>query len=318
MAQYPYSILARSEDFQAMVDDMLYRSGIQEEKIRNVIRLPNSQNKRMEVYQEFAKCFVPQSIDQKNNYELYEFMGDSAVNKATISYLFRKLYPRLTRKGSLGAVGYMDKIKSVYVSTPFLKSMCEHLGFDEYLHRIIYDPAFSFQLSKMTEDKEKENVVEAFFGCMEVQLDQYVGMYSGYGFVSNLIIDILENINIDYNPASLWSNVVLLKETNDKINSHNNVIIQANNGLRGILPNYNVIEQTQGMQMFYVVEKRSRARNEIWNEPGLKLAKQADKRKIQEELAGRTLELLRKDPVYRGLIQEAPTAESLGIEDLVK
>jgi len=330
--QPPFKLLSEDKEFQAMIKDMLYRSGIPDEKIKNVIRDQQHQV-RQNVYDEFAKCFVPEKVDKKNNYELYEFMGDSSVNKATISYLFRKLHPLLSAKGSLSAVGYMDKIKSAYVSKQFLQSMCEHLGFDEFLYRIIHNPRYAGLLTNLKEEDEKENVVEAFFGCMEIQLDRYVGIYSGYGFISNLIIDILESMDINYDPSVLWQHVILLKETNDAIKKFNNELITSNGGNNNAtLPIYVISEQNNyqaGSSSYFVIMKQQLdynmpgqnkkvIRSDVWNIPELRLAKQAGAKKIEEELARRTLVLLSQDPKYNGMIKVAPTAESLGIEKLVK
>jgi len=327
----PFKLLSENQEFQDMIKDMLYRSGIPDEKIRNVIR--DQQNQvRQNVYDEFAKCFVPEKVDKKNNYELYEFMGDSSVNKATISYLFRKLHPLLSAKGSLSAVGYMDKIKSAYVSKQFLQSMCEHLGFDEFLYRIIHNPRYAGLLTNLKEEDEKENVVEAFFGCMEIQLDRYVGIYSGYGFISNLIIDILESMDINYEPSVLWQQVILLKETNDAIKKYNNELITSGGNNSLTLPIYVISEQNNyqaGSTSYFVIMKqyldynmpgqnKKVIRSEVWNIPELRLAKQAGAKKIEEELARRTLVLLSKDSTYNGMVKVAPTAESLGIEKLVK
>ena len=321
----PFKLLSENPDFQAMIKDMLYRSGIPDEKIRNVIRDQENQV-RQNVYDEFAKCFVPEKVDKKNNYELYEFMGDSAVNKATISYLFRKLHPLLSAKGSASAVGYMDKIKSVYVSKQFLQSMCDHLGFDEFLYAIIHNPKYEHLLTQMKEVDEKENVVEAFFGCMEIQLDRYVGIYSGYGFISNLIIDILESMDINYDPSVLWSNVVLLKESNDSIKSYNTSLVTSNNGNNSIaLPiftisekNSNLIILQQYLDYTMAGPNKRVIRFVEWSDPRLQLAKYQGGKKIEEELAKRTLELLRLDGRFKNFIKQAPSAESLGIERLVK
>jgi hypothetical protein len=178
----------------------------------------------------------------------------------------------------------------------------------------------------MKEVDEKENVVEAFFGCMEIQLDRYVGIYSGYGFISNLIIDILESMDINYDPSVLWSNVVLLKESNDSIKSYNTSLVTANNGNNSMaLPifvisekNSNLIILQQYLDYTMPGPNKRVIRTVEWPDPRLQLAKYQGGKKIEEELAKRTLELLRLDVKFKKFIKEAPSAESLGIERLVK
>ena len=294
--------LAERPDFQALVSDMLERSGLSEQDVSSLLRTPQGAL-RMDIFGEFAKCFVPQFVDPSDNYELYEFMGDSAVNKATISYLYRKLSKRLASSRNRQALGYLDKIKSTCVSTPFLADICTQLGFDKFLDWVISHNQGGYDSKK--EKNYREDIVEAFFGCMEVHIDTLY-MYRGYCFVSNIIVDILENIHINYHPNRIWTPWILLKETNDSICS-------AAKQTGAKLYTYTVNKYLDGYAI-YTTLCNSASRPS----PELTLCTSSDSKAVAEDaLAKIALEYLSTIREYRHLVKHPPTPAELGIADLV-
>jgi len=294
--------LAARPDFQLFVFDLLSRTGLSEKDVATVAG--TSRQPVMRVIEEFAKCFVPKFVDPVDNYELYEFMGDSAVNKATISYLYRKLSKRLADGRSPAALGYLDKIKSACVSTPFLANICTQIGFDEFLDWVIQKNQGMYDAKK--EKNYREDVVEAFFGCMEVHIDTLY-MYRGYCFVSNILVDILDNIHINYDPRSIWTAPILLKETNDAIRAASNRD-----------PNAKLYEFVVWRPGTVSLIGRRRADQPKSAIERLDWGSSSDtKADAEKELSEIILTRLRADRQYERLVRHPPTAAQLGIQDLL-
>jgi len=300
-----YENLAKDEDFQLCMRDMVERTGITEEGLRDMF--VSEGRPRMEVYQEFAKCFVPKSVDPIHNYELYEIAGDYALNKSTFGYLFRILFPLLSAKGSPQALSYMDVVKAYYISKKFYSQLPIQLGLTEFLHRVCYDneAIARFLTSKKIEDLYEDSM-EAFIGCLELQIDRYVGMHRGYVFVANFVFDLLESMNLNFHPSFFWESARLLKETNDMITAHNRNTAQK-------LPQYTIgnIGRDFVVKVFIPDQKDFISRD---FEP----MSIGDKKAAEAHFAPLVLEKLRKDSRYQLLIKRGPTPEELGIESLFR
>jgi dsRNA-specific ribonuclease len=302
-----YENLARDADFQLCMRDMVERTGVTDENLRDMF--VSDGRPRMEVYTEFAKCFVPKSVDPINNYELYEIAGDYALNKSTFGYLFRILFPLLSAKGSPQALSYMDAVKAFYVSTKFYSQLPAQLGLTEFLHRVCYDnqaiDRFLSANNKKIEDLY-EDLMEAFIGCLELQIDRYIGMHRGYVFVANFVFDLLESMNLNFQPSFFWESARLLKETNDSINSYNKSSAQK-------LPRYTI--DSIAKNMFAVKVSIPGDRETISQSFG---QINGDRKTAETYFAPLIIEQLSRDPRYRGLVKRAPTPEELGIESLFK
>lgn len=286
-----YQRLSSQEDFKLCINDMLERTGIPQDS------LDDMQNQ--EVYDEFAKCFVPYAIDKINNYELYEIVGDSTLNKCMISYLSNILFPLIRSKDSSKSVGYMAVLKSYYVSKHFYAPLSEQLGFDEFVKRVCLfneasiDAYFSGK-SKGYKDLY-EDAIEAFIGCLETQIDRYVGMHRGYVYVANFIYDLLSNVEIDFSPDKLLPKVSILKEANDRIRQKG-------------LTNYNVIYKN----------------GEAYSQPAIQdvnrrtITVRGEKKMAEEEMSSIVIDYLNSLQEYKGMVKGAPTPEELGIASLIR
>jgi len=298
-----YLRLAARTDFRRAVEDMLERTGLPDESVRSI--LYKGGRMKEEVVNEFAKCFVPKVVDPVHNYELYEFLGDTFVNSATISYLGRTLFRRLTDSKSPDAVGYLDKLKSSCVSTPFLANISVQIGFAPVLMWIFSESGAPFDSTK--EKNYQEDIVEAFFGCLVMHIDN-LEMGRGYYFASNMMTDLLDNIHIDYNPWSVWTPPILLKQTNDAISKRNR---------EGGRLNLFEIEKRGGgfaaIEMTGEPEKFSRKFVKVRHGP-----LQGPEKQVKTDLARAMLEDLQRDPKYKDLVDAPPSAESLGIADLIR
>lgn len=167
----------------------------------------------------FNNAFSSASIDQKNNYEFYEQLGDSTVNKFIVSYMYSR-FPQL--KSSNG-VNVVARLKIKYGSKGQLYQIADKLGFWEFI-------------SAHSEERIKrkksllEDVFEAFFGCLEDVVNETIfnlkgDYYFGVGFdVScTLLRYIFDDIEIKIDYESLVDAKTRLKELFDE---HKSMLIQ--------------------------------------------------------------------------------------------
>jgi hypothetical protein len=315
-----YKRLAKDQEFQLVIRDMAERSGLPEQSLDKLFKRPDGQI-NMEVYEEFAKTFVPQALDPMNNYEMYEMMGDAGINKATVSYLFRVLHPLLSKKNHPESVSYLNNIKAYYVSTKAYADMFIQIGFLDVFMKLFdsREAANAYlqgeNISKKKDKNIYEDIMEAFCGCMELMIDRYVGMFKGFLYVNNFIIDILNNIGIQYDPNFYWTPFQIAKETNDKITAYNS---RMNTNLPTF--EYGTDDKT-GKYAVLAVTKDQYGRPSKSVFENIRSGTSSSGGKLDDdtrnELARLLLNNLEQKKDYRDLIRKLPTAEDLGIESLI-
>lgn len=305
-----YQVLAEQKDFQECVVDIVTRTGAPEEDMKKMFE-------EKDTYQEFAKCFVPFALDSVNNYELYEFVGDQSLNKATFNYIFRVLRSRIENKDKSIVIGYIDALKAHYVSKKFYSDLAVNIGFTEFLHRVCFQQEAAFDALKERKPKKLislyEDVMEAFIGCLELTLDRFVGMHRGYAYVANFVYDLLSNVYIDFHPRSHWNHLRLLKETNDKIDSYNR---NSPPGMR--LRYYKIHQADKKSSRIIAISTTQKDREEgMQVVPGIWGNKVQDSTEGENRLAGQVLDYLRTIPAYSSVLATYPSPVALGVQDLI-
>jgi len=109
----------------------------------------------------FSKVFTHKSIDEENNYEYYEFIGDLTINKIIGIYLTRR-FPQLR---CTAGVRVLTRLKINLVSKKVLAVWAESLGFWPFISAT----------REFRETKKKpmmEDVLEAIMGLLEQQIDE--------------------------------------------------------------------------------------------------------------------------------------------------
>ncbi len=306
-----YQALANDDDFQQCVRDIVSRTGAPEKEVKEMFD-------EKETFQEFAKCFIPLALDSFHNYELYEFVGDQTLNKATLNYIFRVLKTRLENSDKKIVIGYIDALKAHCVSKKFYSRLALDIGFSEFVHRVCFgnEDAFSSIKDRNPETiiSLYEDVMEAFIGCLEFMLDRFVGMHRGYAYVANFVYDMLSDVYIDFDPKSYWSNQRLLKETNDKINSYNE---KAKVSGGSPLLFHIVFRPDKSASAIFGVSASNRAGTfNTTYLPGLQGNVSQDG-ESEEILSGKILDYLSRLPEYSSLIASPPNPVALGVADLI-
>jgi dsRNA-specific ribonuclease len=177
----------------------------------------------------FIKAVTHDSVNPTNradNYEMDEHFGDATVNKCATWYL-KNRFPEIVNKGDEG-VQYISKQKSIITSKPYLAKYSDELGLANFIR---YRP-LQFEYTKdsgniaqtethkkvITIDRSmKEDVFEAFFGCLEDVIDRkekIVGV--GYSVVFTILSSIYDTKYIPYTKNELIDAKTQLKELFDR------------------------------------------------------------------------------------------------------
>lgn len=177
----------------------------------------------------FIQAMTHDSVNPTNradNYEMYEHFGDATCNKSATWYL-KNRFPDIVKKGDEG-VQYISKQKSIITSKPYLAKYSDELGFSNFIR---YRP-LEFEYTKdsgnvaqtekhkkvITIDRSmKEDVFEAFFGCLEDVIDKKEGIPGiGYSVAFTILASIWDSKYIPFTKNELIDAKTQLKEIFDR------------------------------------------------------------------------------------------------------
>lgn len=177
----------------------------------------------------FIMAMTHDSVNPTNradNYEMYEHFGDATCNKSATWYL-KNRFPDIVKKGDEG-VQYISKQKSIITSKPYLAKYSDELGFSTFIR---FRP-IEFEYTKdsgnisqterhkkvITIDRSmKEDVFEAFFGCLEDVIDKKEGFPGvGYSVAYTILASTWNDKYIPFTKNELIDAKTQLKEIFDK------------------------------------------------------------------------------------------------------
>lgn len=188
---------ARDNTFKNMIVNILSkRSGLKQKYIDMI-----TDDEGMKV---FSQVFTHPTMDANENYEFYEIIGDSTVNKSIVWYLMRR-FPKLrTPQG----VPVIARLKICLVSKKTLSSLCEKLN--------VWNFVSSDMDTRQTKMKKTlEDVFEAFLGAIEFLIDSKIKEGAGYSFCYNIIKSLFDEIDISLKYNDLYDSKTRLKELFD-------------------------------------------------------------------------------------------------------
>ena len=192
------SSLDNNSYFIAFLREMLKKGNLKEEWI-NLI-LSNKEN--INIYKD---AFTNKSSDQKNNYELYELLGDKIVNACVMEYIY-KSFPEYR---SAESVSFFSKIIAKYCS----KSEFSKLGKITGFHKFIVASEDNHERNR---DKMSEDVFESFFGATNLIINKDIRQGVGYAIIYDIIENIFKtNVKIDTRFTKLVDEKTILKELFD-------------------------------------------------------------------------------------------------------
>lgn len=157
----------------------------------------------------FQTAFTAKSINPQQNYEIFEFLGDSASNHAVVSY-FYNVYPQLQCLSGAG-VATLSRLKIKYTSSESFAKFATQLGFFPYIKCTREELENAEKTQHLLED-----VFEAFIGATYNILLKHFQLH---GVCSQIIYDFMSHIlnqqKISFDLEELYDAKTRLKELFD-------------------------------------------------------------------------------------------------------
>ena len=182
--------------FKSLIKGLLKASDISERYVDILVS-----EKNMELY---GAAFTSDLVDDNNNYQIYEQLGDLSCNKFIVSYIYTR-FPFLK---SCDGVKIAARLRINYGSKKSFFEIAEKLGFWEYI-------TAPNDIRQRNKKPLLEDSFEAFIGVTEYILDSEFGIGVGYACVYIILEKIFSSINISLKYSDLYDAKTRLKELFD-------------------------------------------------------------------------------------------------------
>ncbi len=191
----------------------LYR-GIRGKKfqyfIRQILSLSNVNSQYYSVLLDkesmnlYDQAFTHKTYSATHNYEFFEFLGDTTLNKIIAWYLSRR-FPQLNCPEG---VKVLTRLKINLISKKSFVDFAKQLHFWDFI-----SADMDIRQNKM--DKSLEDVFEAFFGVTELLVDTKIRQGAGYSLCYNIIEKLMDKREISLKYEDLFDAKTRLKELFD-------------------------------------------------------------------------------------------------------
>lgn len=186
----------RGVSFKKLITSLLKKGNIKQKYI-DLLTTPES----MDV---FAAAFTSEQVDDNNNYQVYEQLGDLTGNKFIVWYIYKR-FPQL--KCAEG-VKVAARLRINLGSKNSFCSIAENFGFWDFI-------SATNELRHRKKKPLLEDVFEAFLGATETILDGHTKIGVGYACVYKILGAIFDEIPISLKYEDLYDAKTRLKELFD-------------------------------------------------------------------------------------------------------
>lgn len=186
----------RGKLFKRFITSLLKKGKIKDKYIELL-----TQEKNMEIY---SSAFTSELVDELNNYQVYEQLGDLTGNKFIVWYIYKR-FPQL--KCAEG-VKVAARLRINYGSKNSFCSIAENYGFWDFI-------SATNDLRQRKKKSLLEDVFEAFIGATETILDSQTSVGVGYACVYRILSSIFDEIPISLKYEDLYDAKTRLKELFD-------------------------------------------------------------------------------------------------------
>jgi len=193
----------RGAPFKTLISGLMERGNL---KDKYIDVLTNDDNMK-----KFSKAFTAASANSKENYEIYEQLGDVSANKFIVWYAYQR-FPQL--QCPLG-VKVVARLRINYGAKNSFAAIADKLGFWPFISAA-EDGTDRSKFYRARHKKDLlEDVFEAFVGCTEQILDQEYRPGVGYGVVYDILMSIFDKIDISLKFEDLYDAKTRMKEIFD-------------------------------------------------------------------------------------------------------
>ena len=193
----------RGSPFKALISGLMERGNLKDRYVRS---LTNDENMR-----KFSKAFTAASANNKENYEIYEQLGDVSANKFIVWYAYKR-FPQLNCP--LG-VKVVARLRINYGAKNSFAKIADELGFWPFISAAEDGTDRSAKYRSRHKKDLLEDVFEAFVGCTEQILDQEYRPGVGYGVIYDILASIFDKIAISLKFEDLIDAKTRMKEIFD-------------------------------------------------------------------------------------------------------
>lgn len=186
----------RGEKFKMLIQGIL-NIGKLKKKYTSILLRPDS----LEVY---GSAFTSELVDENNNYQVFEQIGDLTANKFIVCYIYRRFPQLKTAQG----VKIAARLRINYGSKQSFCGIAEKLGLWDYI-------SATKELRQRKKKSLLEDVLEAFLGATETILDQELCNGIGYAMCYKILAGIFDQMDISLKYEDLYDAKTRLKELFD-------------------------------------------------------------------------------------------------------
>jgi dsRNA-specific ribonuclease len=197
------------------MEEKIIHYGIRGDKFENFIKSLVKRGKLISKYVDiltneesiklYEQAFVTSEVDENNNYEYFEQLGDSTFGKFIVWYSYRR-FPQLLCPAGVKIVA---RLKINYGARKSLFETGEKLGFWNYITAT--EEEYLSKKKSLIED-----CFEAFCGVTEYIIDKVTRNGVGYAIVYDILANIFDEISISLRYEDLYDAKTRLKEIFDK------------------------------------------------------------------------------------------------------
>lgn len=188
---------SRNVDFQYLIRKILKYAKIKDQYVNTLLDEDG--------LNQYNIAFTSSCVNDINNYEIYEQLGDLSANKFIVSYMYNK-FPKLLESSEY--VKIVARIRILYGSKQTFSKIAEELGFWDFI-------SSSLDTRNTAKKKLLEDVFEAFIGVTENMIDRKFKIGVGYAVVYDILSHIFDGIDISFKYEDLYDAKTRLKELFD-------------------------------------------------------------------------------------------------------
>lgn len=197
-------------------------------------------NKSLEMYQ---NAFTSKSLDLKNNYELYEYIGDAVLGNVIVWY-FYSVFPQLRCSSE---IKILNRLKIIHASSE---------SFSEIAKQLNFLPRIRASEEELNDEEKKqhllEDVFEAFIGVTKIVLTENFDLPGvGDQIVYNFIFPIFQKKQISFETDDLYDAKTRLKELFDNKTDTNPVFVSFGSVNYEEIVNTTTIPHTYSTRLFF-------------------------------------------------------------------
>lgn len=190
----------RDKNFKDLIVKILKRGRL---RTKYIDILTDDQS--MKIYND---AFTSELVDEDNNYQVYEQLGDLSGNKFIVGYMYKRFPQLMCSKG----VKVVARLRINYGAKESFSEIAKSLGFWPFI-------SATNDLRQRKMKSLLEDVFEAFLGATEYILDTRLIEGLGYSIVFDILSGIFNDMDISLRYEDLYDAKTRLKELFDMYES---------------------------------------------------------------------------------------------------